>query len=176
MRKCVLFFSADQTAGSAQNTSFPTSDSQAVKSEKKPQCFSRSFKSQLVWALFHTDIININSANHNLQVLCNLWKKDVCFCILHWRGLNSNHMHCFIFCCQRDSGYCIASEHMVSLLPVEETKSNFQSIEHRQPLAAVSERNPRDHEQSSVSSKSQYEAIHRVKCLQRFLEMVPFCV
>jgi len=58
---------------------------------------------------------------------------------------------------------------------VEETKSNFQSIEHRHPQAGVSAVDTRDHEQSSVFSKSRYEAIHWSKCLQ-FHEMVLFCV
>lgn len=119
--------------------------------------------------------LSISTQRTIIYRCCAIYARKMCVCIMHWRDLNANHMHCSIFWCQRAGGYCIASELRLSFLTVEETKSNFQSIEHRHPQAGVSVVDTRDHEQSSVFSKSRYEAIHRGKCLQ-FHEMVLFCV
>ncbi len=62
---CSVFLCYPNTAGSAKNTSFHTSDSQAVKSEKSHSaCLKASSRSW--FEHYFTQSININSANYNL--------------------------------------------------------------------------------------------------------------
>ncbi len=167
---CSVFCCWPNTAGSAKILNSPLQIPKLWK-VKKATAKSRSW-----FEHYFTQRLSISTQQTIIYRCCAIYARKMCV---------------FVLCTERawipitcTASYSVARGTVATVLHQnvwchfcqwKKTKSNFQSIEHRQPLAGVNVGNPRDHEQSSVSSKSQYEAIHRGKCLE-FHEMVPFCV
>lgn len=140
----LCFFSADQTQLAVLKILHSTtSNFQAVKSggKKKRDSDSLEASSRSWFERYFTLRLSISTQWTIIYRCCAIYERKKCMCV------------CFVLCTERPwipitraASYSVAGGMVatvlhqnvtVSFLPVEETKSNFRSIEHRHPLAGV---------------------------------------